>query len=98
MQYHKIRITALAGQSPRIKLRRVEWDVQDTASISLTFDDGYASVITAAMPLLAERRLKAAIGVISTAPGAGPQFATLEQLRAWVAAGHECVPHGPLAR
>lgn len=98
VQYHKVRISALSGESPTVKLKKVIWNPADVASISITFDDGYASVITTALPLLTERGLKASMGVIATAPGYAEHFATMDQLRQWVAAGHECVPHGPLTR
>jgi peptidoglycan/xylan/chitin deacetylase (PgdA/CDA1 family) len=71
----------------------------------LTFDDGYRSVITQALPVLASAGVPAMLYVIGGRiggdnqwpgqwPGLGTQpLATAEELRAWIAAGFDVGGH-----
>lgn len=92
---HKIRVTPVAGQSARICISKIVFDVVDVPSISITFDDGYTSVYANAFPLLKERGLKASWAIIADGIGSNASYATLANLQEWVAAGNECIPHGP---
>ena len=94
---HKIRITPVSGESATVILKDIRYDVDDDApSVSICFDDGYATVINNALPLLSNRGLRATMFVISDAIGSTGRFCTLAQLRQWKAAGMELSPHGPL--
>lgn len=94
---HKLRITPVSGQSATVVLKSLRYDTDDsTPSISITFDDGYRTVVENALPLLTARGLKATMFVISDAIGATGRNCTMAQLRQWRAAGMECSPHGPL--
>lgn len=94
-QVHKVRISPVAGRSARVCVKKIDHNVEDIPSISLTFDDGYVSVIDNALPILKARGLRGSFGIIMTEVGKSG-YATMEQLREWVAAGNECVPHGPI--
>ena len=92
---HKIRVTPAAGRTANFRIKKIQYDVQDVPSISITFDDGYSSVITNALPVLNARGLKASFGIIADVIGVTARYATIEQLLAWNQAGHECCTHGP---
>ena len=91
---HKFRVTQQAGRASDIKFAMVRVDDKDVPTISIVSDDGYASWYSEATPLLAARNLKASIAVIADRVGYSATFMTWDTLRAWNAAGHNCVTHG----
>lgn len=92
---HKIRVTPRTGRVANFRLLKVQYDVLDTPCIAITFDDNYSSVITNAQPVLDARGLKASFGVIADVVGLTARYCTIDQLKSWNAAGHECCTHGP---
>lgn len=92
---HKVRVTPRTGRVANFRLLKVQYDVQDVPCIAISFDDGYASVVNNAQSILDARGLKASFGVIADVVGITARYCTLDQLKAWQAAGHECCTHGP---
>jgi hypothetical protein len=64
--------------------------------IAIISDDGYSSWIERGVPILAEHGFISTCAVISSIVG-NSGYATLAQLQRYVAAGNECVAHGPAA-
>ncbi len=94
---HKIRITPVSGESAQVTLKKLVYDVDEAApSLSITFDDGYSTVINNALPLLLARGLKASMSVIADGIGSAARYCTLAQIKQWQSRGMACVPHGPL--
>ena len=91
---HKFRVTQQAGKASDIKFAMVRVDDKDVPTISIVSDDGYASWYSEATPLLAARNLRASIAVIADRVSYSATFMTWDTLRAWNAAGHNCVTHG----
>ncbi|MEN6629830.1 MAG: polysaccharide deacetylase family protein [Sulfuricella sp.] len=92
---HKIRVTSASGKAAVFSIRSVVWNVTDIPSISITFDDGYASIFNNAMPVMNARGLVGSWGIIADLVGSGPRYTTWENCKTWVSYGHECVVHGP---
>lgn len=101
-------LDALLGAGLRpMRLRAVVGHVRaglplPDGAVCLTFDDGCESLVRLALPALRERGLPA-VAFVTTAedarvfgPGTahGERRVTREELRAWVAAGHEVGAHG----
>lgn len=94
MLSHKIRITQQIGRASDITFALVRLDDKDVPTISIVSDDGYQSWYENASPLLADLGLVASIAVIADRVGYNGTFVTWDTLRAWNAAGHNCVTHG----
>lgn len=96
LQYHKLRITPMAGRTATVLVRKIKYDVIDVPSISLTFDDGYQTVIDNALPVMIERGLRGSACIIPGKIGTSSRFASVSSwLNQWIAAGNECIGHGP---
>lgn len=96
IQYQKLRITPMAGRSATVQVRKIKYDVVDVPSISLTFDDGYQTIIDNALPVMIARGLRGSACIIPGKIGTSSRFASVSSwLNQWIAAGNECIGHGP---
>lgn len=96
IQYHKLRIAPVAGRTATVLVRKIKYDVVDVPSISLTFDDGYQTVIDNALPVMIARGLRGSACLIPGKIGTSSRYASVSSwLNQWIAAGNECIGHGP---
>lgn len=91
----RVRVTPLAGQFADLTVVKLLANPSRRSRIYITSDDGYMSWFVYALPLLQARGLVSSVAVIPPAVGASSLYMGLSQLREFVAAGHECVTHGP---
>lgn len=91
----KLRVYVASGNTLTIGLRSIRASVmRKKARLAITADDGYSSFLRMGVPILQEYGLKSTMSIIYAAVGR-PGYASLSNLQAYVAAGNECVPHGP---
>ena len=90
----KIRFSMAADATVTVHLRSVGVSARSRSRIAIVADDGYDSFFDVGVPILREYNLLSSSAIIRTAVGLAGQ-ATLEKLARYVAAGNECVPHGP---
>jgi hypothetical protein len=91
----RIKLFGITGDvSPDVTFGEMRINCTDVPTISMCSDDGYSSFYTIAAPLLAARGLKASFAVIPDKVGSAARYVTWDQLRAWNAAGNNCVTHG----
>ena len=96
IQYHKLRITPMAGRSATVQIRKIKYDIIDVPSLSLTFDDGYQTVIDNALPVMIARGLHGSACIIPGKIGTDARFASVASwVSQWIANGNECIGHGP---
>jgi|GEM_PF-4098987 hypothetical protein len=95
LQYHKLRITPMAGRQATVSIKKVVFDILDSPSISITFDDGYQTIIDNALPVLVARGLRGSACIIPGKIGTSSRFASVASWLNWIAAGNECIGHGP---
>ncbi|UXY14751.1 polysaccharide deacetylase family protein [Chitiniphilus purpureus] len=90
----KLRITPAAGTQATVRIFGV-WHKERAkqSSIVLTFDDGWATQHSAALPILEKYGLRASLGIIGPLINQST-YMTTAQLREFIAAGSECVVHG----
>lgn len=91
----KLRCTVQNGQTGTIWFRSVTGGgLGGKARIAIRSDDGYSSFVHIGQKILDEYGLKSTLAVIPERVGQ-PGFVTEADLQMYVAAGNECVPHGP---
>ncbi len=90
----RLRFNMVADSVATVRLRSVVVGARGAGRIAIISDDGYASWINRGVPILAEYGFVSTCAVIPTVVG-GTGFATLAELQRYVAAGNECVAHGP---
>ncbi|WON72505.1 polysaccharide deacetylase family protein [Nitrosospira sp. Is2] len=91
----KLRVYVSNGNTLTIGLRSIRAGaMRKKARLAITADDGYSSFVRMGMPILQEYGLKSTMSIIYITVGT-PGYASLSQLGAYVAAGNECIPHGP---
>ncbi len=64
-----------------------------TGMISFTFDDGFESVYTDALPILDAAGIKSTQSIITTGTFGDPKYMTAAQVKAMAANGHEIASH-----
>ncbi len=90
----RVRVTPLAGQFADLTVVKLLANPSRRSRIYITSDDGYLSWYVYALPLLQARGLVSSVAVIPPLVGSAG-YMNLSQLREFVAAGHECITHGP---
>lgn len=90
----RVRVTPLAGQFADLTVVKLLANPSRRSRIYITSDDGYLSWYVYALPLLQARGLVSSVAVIPPLVGSA-SYMNLSQLREFVAAGHECITHGP---
>jgi hypothetical protein len=91
----KIRCAVQNGQTGTIWFRSVTGGgLGGKARIAIRSDDGYSSFVHIGQKILDEYGLRSSLAVIPERVGQ-PGFVTESDLQMYVAAGNECVPHGP---
>jgi len=91
----KLRCTVQNGQTGTIWFRSVTGGgLGGKARIAIRSDDGYSSFVHIGQKILDEYGLRSSLAVIPERVGQ-PGFVTEADLQMYVAAGNECVPHGP---
>lgn len=94
----KLRVSVTNGSTQDFYLRSIRVGVQARKGrLCVISDDGYASFLQLGAPILERFGVKSTIAVIADKVGVtGQGYCTVDQLRAYVAAGNFCVPHGPI--
>ncbi|PTR17510.1 polysaccharide deacetylase [Nitrosospira sp. Nsp2] len=91
----KLRVFLTSGNTATIGLRSVRAGVmRKKARLAITADDGYSSFMRMGLPILQEYGLKSTMSIIYATVGTST-YASLSDLQAYVAAGNECIAHGP---
>lgn len=91
----KIRVYVLSGQTVTFSLRSISvGSLRRKARIAIVADDCILSWITTGVQLCREHGFASTMAVITGSVGSAG-YATLNQLKAFVKDGNECIPHGP---
>ena len=91
----KLRCVVQNGQTGTIWFRSVTGGgLGGKARIAIRSDDGYSSFVNIGQKIFDEYGLRSSLAVIPERVGQ-PGFVTESDLQTYVAAGNECVPHGP---
>jgi hypothetical protein len=91
----KLRVHVPNGSTLVFGLRSIRaCAMRKKARLAIVGDDGLRSWIRMAVPILHEYGFKSTMSIIYVLVG-HPGYATLSELQAVVAAGNECVTHGP---
>jgi len=91
----KLRVTPFAATAATVRLFGIFYkEKAKPSSVVITFDDGWDTQYTAALPILQKYGLKVSLGVISPLVGSGG-YMTWDNLREFVDSGTgECCVHG----
>jgi hypothetical protein len=97
-----IEVKADSGKTPVLRLGQIATNiVQHPVPIVFTFDDGFASVVTKALPLMQAAGLTGVMAVNMSQAGTtdttwsiGNEYATVAQLQTAQAAGWDVISHG----
>ena len=94
----KLRVMVSNGGTQDFYLRSIRVGVSARKGrICVIADDGYDSFLRLGVPILERFGIPSTMAIISDKVGVTAQgYVTLDQLRAYVAAGNACVPHGPI--
>lgn len=93
----KLRVTVTNGQTRNFYLRSIKVGCQARKGrLCVIADDGYASFIRAGVPILERFGIRSTMAIIADKVGSSSTYATLAELRTYVAAGNTCVAHGPI--
>jgi hypothetical protein len=92
----QIRVTPTAGQVAQITLRRVTVNPAKKGRIAIMADDGRASWMRRAIPILERRGLRCSLSIIPDRIGLSSSYMTWDEVDNLVQRGHEVVTHGPI--
>lgn len=93
----RLRVAPSAGQVADFTLFSARANVVGRSRIAVVSDDGYSSWLKYAVPVFQRRGIPTSLAIIPAMVGFNSNYATWDQLREFVAAGNECLPHGPSA-
>lgn len=91
----RIRISPSSGQVADATIYGLSINPAGRSRIAVISDDGYSSWVKYAQQIFNRRGIPTAQAIIKSAVGSSANYCTLEQLKAFVAAGNECITHGP---
>lgn len=91
----RIRITPSAGQIADATIYGLRINPAGRSRIAVISDDGYSSWVKYAQQIFNRRGVPTAQAIIQSTVGSSANYCTLDQLKAFVAAGNECITHGP---
>ena len=93
----KLRVTVNNGSTRTFYLRSIRVGTQaKRGRLCVVADDGYASFVQAGVPILERFGIPSTMAIIADRVGSSSDYATLAQLKDYVAAGNACVAHGPI--
>ena len=89
----KVRFTIKDGQTATIYLRSLAFGGSSVGRLAIIADDGYKSWFQRGVPILAQYGLKSSAAIIPYNVGSS-EYSDVAALKAYVAAGNECIAHG----
>lgn len=91
----RIRISPSAGKVADGTIYGLRINPAGRSRIAVISDDGYSSWVKYAQQIFNRRGIPTAQAIIQSAVGSSANYCTLDQLKSFVAAGNECITHGP---
>lgn len=92
----QIRVTPTAGQVASITLRRITINPAKRGRIAIMADDGKASWMRRAIPILERRGLRCSLSIIPDRVGSSSSYLTWDEIENLRSRGHEILTHGPI--
>lgn len=91
----RVRISPSAGKIADATIYGLRINPAGRSRIAVISDDGYGSWVGYAQQIFNRRGIPTALAIIQSTVGVNANYCTLDQLKAFVAAGNECITHGP---
>lgn len=91
----RIRISPSAGKIADATIYGLRINPAGRSRIAVISDDGYSSWVKYGQQIFNRRGIPTAQAIIQSTVGLSANYCSLDQLKSFVAAGNECVTHGP---